>query len=125
MRTESYRLRSAAWSAFYRFRLTTADNELTKLGWSAVEEAAHVANATDEAELRERGERAREFLEDFVAVAARQLEANAVDNISRALLDRRLGVSVTAFSFTGNRLDDGSDAVVEAQVRSHRLYYNA
>jgi hypothetical protein len=77
-RTESYRLRSIAWSAFYRFRLTTADNELTKLGWSAVEEAAHVANATDEADLRERGERARALLEDFVTVAARQFDGNAI-----------------------------------------------
>jgi hypothetical protein len=76
-RTESYRLRSIAWSAFYRFRLTTADAALTELGWSAVEEAAHVAKATDEADLRERGERARALLEEFVTVAARQFEGVA------------------------------------------------
>jgi hypothetical protein len=78
VRTESYRLRSIAWSAFYRFRLTSPDNELTKLGWSAVEEAAHVANATDEADLRERGERARVLLEDFVTLASRQFDGRGV-----------------------------------------------
>lgn len=71
-RAESYRLRSVAWSAFYRFRLTTANAELTNLGWSAVEEAAHVAKGADENDLRERGERARALLEDFVTAAAQQ-----------------------------------------------------
>jgi len=76
VRSESYRLRSVAWSAFYRFRLTTTDPALTKLGWSAVEEAAHVAHAADEADLRERGERARALLEEFVAAAARQFSGS-------------------------------------------------
>jgi hypothetical protein len=74
VRTESYRLRSVAWSAFYRFRLTTTDPELTQLGWTAVESAAHVANATDEADVRTRGEQARELLEKFVTAAAKQLD---------------------------------------------------
>ena len=74
VRTESYRLRSVAWSAFYRFRLTTTDPELTQMGWTAIESAAHVANATDETDMRERGEQARELLEKFVTTAAKQLD---------------------------------------------------
>jgi hypothetical protein len=90
-RTEYYRLRSIAWSAYYRFRLTTANNELTKLGWPAVEETAHVANATDEADLRERGERAPELLEEFVAVAARQFDGSVImqHEPGQALMDLR------------------------------------
>jgi hypothetical protein len=71
-RDESYRLRSAAWSAFYRFRLTTRDTDLTSLGWTAVEEAAHISTAAIEAELRANGERARDLLDQFVAAAAAQ-----------------------------------------------------
>lgn len=77
VRNESYRLRSAAWSAFYRFRLTTTDAELTELGWAAAEEAAHVADAADEKDVHDRGERARALLEEFVTAAARQFERAA------------------------------------------------
>ena len=73
-RYESYRMRSVAWSAFYRFRLTNADHELSALGWSAADEAAHVARAEDEADLRERGERARDLLEEFVTKASRHFD---------------------------------------------------
>jgi hypothetical protein len=76
IRNESYRLRSAAWSAFYRFRLTTTDAELTRLAWTAVDAAADVDHATDRDNLRERGDRARTLLEEFVAAAALQFDGN-------------------------------------------------
>lgn len=72
VRDEAYRLRSTAWSSYYRFRLTATDSHLSTLGWSAVEQTAQVAQAADEADLRLRGERARKLLEEFVATAARQ-----------------------------------------------------
>lgn len=76
-RSETYRLRSGAWSAFYRFMLTTDDTGLVNMGWTAVEEAAHVAKATTEEELRERGEGARARIDGFVAAAARHLNGSA------------------------------------------------
>lgn len=74
VRDDSYRLRSTAWSAYYRFRITTTDAQLTTLGWSAVDQTAQVARATDEADLRSRGERARELLEEFVVTAAHHFQ---------------------------------------------------
>jgi hypothetical protein len=76
VRTESYRLRSAAWSAFYRFRLTNTDAELAQLGSTVVEAAANITHATDEADMRERGEHARMLLEVFVIAAARRFESS-------------------------------------------------
>src|SRR5215475_12272790 len=72
---ESYRLRSDAWSAFYRFRLTTTDAKLIELGRSAIEGAARVSKAADEDDLNKRGDRARELLEDFVSAGARQFDS--------------------------------------------------
>jgi hypothetical protein len=77
VRTESYRLRSVAWSAYYRFSLTCTDAQLTGLAWSAVEQAAHVEKAADEERLRERGDQARAVLEKFVIAAARQFTQTA------------------------------------------------
>jgi hypothetical protein len=74
VRTESYRLRSAAWSSFCRFRLTNTDGELARLGSEAVEAAANITHTTDETEMRECGEHARILLEEFVIAAARQFE---------------------------------------------------
>jgi len=69
-RNQSYCTRTATWGAFYRLRLITADTELTRLAWLAVDEAAHIHLAETETELHERGERVRDLLEQFVATAA-------------------------------------------------------
>jgi hypothetical protein len=75
IRAESSRLRSVAWTAFYRFRLTSPDQQLTKLATRAVEEALDVADADDKVDLKKRSERARARIDDFVRAAATQLEA--------------------------------------------------
>jgi hypothetical protein len=67
---ESYRLRSTAWSAFYRFGLITADLQLIKLGRSTMEAAADVSKAANEDDLNKRGDLARQRVEKFVAAAA-------------------------------------------------------
>ena len=59
IRAESTRLRSVAWTAFYRFKLTSPDQQLTELAALAVEEALGVADASDKMDLKTRSERAR------------------------------------------------------------------
>jgi hypothetical protein len=74
---ESSRLRSVAWSAFYRFKLTTPDGELTKLAERAVEETVDVSDADDKDDLKRRSEQARKRIDDFTCAAAEYLEATA------------------------------------------------
>jgi hypothetical protein len=54
IRAESSRLRSIAWTAFYRFKLTSPDQQLTNLATRAVEEAFDVADASDREDLKKR-----------------------------------------------------------------------
>jgi hypothetical protein len=51
IRAESTRLKSVAWAAFYRFKLTSPDQQLTDLAARAVEEALDVADASDKVDL--------------------------------------------------------------------------
>ena len=74
---ESSRLRSVAWTAFYRFRLTSPDQRLTELAARAVQGALDVADASDPEDLKDRSERARSRIEKFTSTAARRLEAGA------------------------------------------------
>ncbi len=75
IRAESTRLRSVAWTAFYRFKLTSPDQQLTDLATRAVEEALDVADGSDKVDLRTRSERARARIDDFISAAAAHLEA--------------------------------------------------
>lgn len=74
--TESSRLRSVARTAFYRFKLTSPDAELTNLATWAVEDAFDVADADDKADLKARSEHARARIDAFINAAAIHLEAN-------------------------------------------------
>jgi hypothetical protein len=75
IRAESTRLRSVAWTAFYRFKLTSPDQLLADLARGAVEEALNVADASNQVDLKTRSERARARIDDFVSAAATHLEA--------------------------------------------------
>jgi hypothetical protein len=75
IRTESTRLRSVAWTAYYRFKLTSPDQLLADLATRAVEEALDVADGSDMADLRTRSERARARINEFINAAATYLEA--------------------------------------------------
>jgi hypothetical protein len=75
IRAESTRLRSVAWTTFYRFKLTSPDQELTNLATRAVEEALDVADASDKVDLKTRSERARARIDDFINAAGTHLEA--------------------------------------------------
>jgi hypothetical protein len=75
IRAESTRLRSVAWTAFYRFKLTSPDQQLTDLATRAVEEALDVADGSDKVDLKTRSERARARIDDFISAAAAHLEA--------------------------------------------------
>ena len=56
IRAESSRLRSVAWTAFYRFKLTSPDQQLTNFAARAVEEAFDVVDASDKVDLKKRSE---------------------------------------------------------------------
>jgi hypothetical protein len=73
IRAESTRLRSIAWTAFYRFKLTAPDQQLTDLATQAVEEALDVADASDKVDLKTRSERARARIDEFISAAATYL----------------------------------------------------
>lgn len=74
IRAESSRLRSVAWTAFYRFKLTSQAEQLTHLARRAVEGALDVADASDKADLKKRSEHARARIDDFISAAAAHLE---------------------------------------------------
>lgn len=80
IRAESSRLRSIAWSAFYRFKLTSPDERLTTLARKAVEEALDVTDASDKVDLKKRSEQARVRIEEFITVAASYLEPTAASS---------------------------------------------
>jgi hypothetical protein len=67
-------LRSVAWTAFYRFKLTSPDQQLTNFAARAVEEAFDVVDASDKVDLKKRSERARARIDEFISAAATQLE---------------------------------------------------
>ena len=71
---ESSRLRSVAWTAFYRFKLTSPDAGLTDLAIRAVEDALDVADGSDKADLKSRSAQARERINAFISAAAMHLE---------------------------------------------------
>lgn len=77
-RAESYRMLASAWSAFYRFRLTTSDAHLNTLAAQALEAAAQLSDAADDADLRQQAEQAGTRIDAFVTAAAHYLEAGDV-----------------------------------------------
>ena len=81
IRAESSRLRSVAWTAFYRFKLTSPDQQLTNLATRAVEEASDVADASDKVDLKKRSERARARIDEFISAAATYLEAGSASPV--------------------------------------------
>lgn len=70
VREEAYRLRATAWHAYFRLKLLCGDEGLLAKATSAVEAAAGMHEARDDAELRSRGETAKRLLDDFVTAAA-------------------------------------------------------
>lgn len=70
IRSESSQLRSAAWSAFYRFKLTSPSEQLTALALQAITEAGEIADADDRADLSRRSEQARKYIDRFITAAA-------------------------------------------------------
>lgn len=78
---ESSRLRSVTWTAFYRFKLTSPDAELTELAGQAIEHAFEVDDASDKADLKARSEQARARIDAFISKAAKQLEDTSVSSI--------------------------------------------
>ena len=76
---ESSRLRSVAWTAFYRFKLTSPDRQLTDLAAQAVQAALDVADANDREDLKDRSERARSRIERFTSTAAAQRHTSGLE----------------------------------------------
>jgi hypothetical protein len=70
LRAESTRLRTVEWTAFYRFKLTSPDEQLTNLARRAVEEALDVADASNKVELKAQSERARAYIDEYISVVA-------------------------------------------------------
>jgi hypothetical protein len=70
IRAESTRLRSVAWTAFYRFKLASPDHQLTTLATRAVEEALDVADASNKVDLKTRSEQARARIDELINTAA-------------------------------------------------------
>ena len=66
---------ASAWSASYRFRLTTPDAHLNTLAAQALEAAAQLSDAADEADLRQQAEHAGTRIDAFVTAATHYLEA--------------------------------------------------
>jgi hypothetical protein len=81
IRAESSQLRSVAWTAFYRFKLTSPDQQLTNLATRAVKEAVDVADASDKVDLKKRSERARARIDEFIGAAATYLEAGSASPV--------------------------------------------
>ncbi|HUB40430.1 MAG TPA: hypothetical protein VMA72_16390 [Streptosporangiaceae bacterium] len=79
-------MRSLAWSAFYRFRLTSPGEELSRLARQAVEETMDVSDAADKADLKRRSEQARRRIDDFASAAATHLAITAPVQASTAAL---------------------------------------
>jgi hypothetical protein len=77
VRTDSSRLRSVAWSSFFVFKLTSPGERLVLLAEQAVEEAADLTKADDEADLKRRSEQARRRFDEFVSEAAADLAGTA------------------------------------------------
>jgi hypothetical protein len=75
IRAEASRQRSVAWTAFYRFKLTSPDEQLTDLATRAVEEALDVADGSDKRDLKGRSERTRARIDEFIIAAAAYLDA--------------------------------------------------
>jgi hypothetical protein len=73
VRGESYRLRAAAWHAFFRLKLLCDDAELMRLAGVALELAAALPRAVSKKELTAQGEQARDALDAFVDAAAARL----------------------------------------------------
>jgi hypothetical protein len=73
VRDESYRLRAAAWQAFFRLKLLCDDAELLRLADAALEATAVIPRAVSEEELSAQGERARGAVDSFVEAAATAL----------------------------------------------------
>jgi hypothetical protein len=69
-REEAYRLRATAWHAYFRLKLLCGDEALLARATRAVEAAAEMHEARDDAELRSRGEAAKQLLDEFVTAAA-------------------------------------------------------
>lgn len=80
---ESSRLRSVTWTAFYRFKLTSPDAELTEFARGAVEDAFDVADASDKADLKARSEQARARIDAFISTAAKQLDEISVSSVRK------------------------------------------
>jgi hypothetical protein len=81
IRAESTRLRSVAWTAFYRFKLTSPDEQLTGLATRAVEEALDVVDASNKVDLKTRSERARAHIDEFISAAATHLDAGSTSPV--------------------------------------------
>jgi hypothetical protein len=75
IRAESSRLRSVAWTAFYRFKTDIAGPATHQSRHTAVEEAFDVVDASDKVDLKKRSEQARARIDEFISAAASQLEA--------------------------------------------------
>ena len=73
IRAEGSQLRSIAWSAFYRFRLSSPDDELTRLAMHAVDRTIDVADCSDKTDLRKRSEQARACIDEFINAAGVRL----------------------------------------------------
>jgi hypothetical protein len=70
---ESSRLRSIAWSAFYRFKLTSPGDSLAQLVERAVQKTADVTDADDKDELKRRSAQARKYIDELANAAATHL----------------------------------------------------
>jgi len=72
-RDEYYRVYAEARNAQLKLRLLTGDQELVQLAHDAVERATEIKDAGTEPERAERGVRAKDALDAFVATASAQL----------------------------------------------------
>jgi hypothetical protein len=80
---ESSRLRSVAWAAFYRVKLTSLESKLIDLAELAVKDALDVADADDKVDLKARSELARARIDDFIKSAAIYLGAATLGSVPR------------------------------------------
>jgi hypothetical protein len=89
IRAESSQLRSVAWTAFYRFRLTAPSEHLERLALQALQASLDLTDASDKAELRRRSEQARAGIDEFITAAADYVRSIALESQVRPELRAR------------------------------------
>lgn len=79
VRAESYRLRGVALAALAKVKLVVNGPELAAAAEDALEETRHLHDASDQGDLETRDRRAEAAVERFTALAATEVQDDALD----------------------------------------------